>query len=63
MKKIVLAVAMIAFVGSAVLIAGGDKEKDKKACTKSADACCAKKKSGTADASKTTDKKTEVAPK
>ncbi len=60
MKKIVLAAALFAFVGSSLVIAGGDKEKDKKACSKK-ESCCSKKKDASCD--KKADKKTEETPK
>lgn len=61
MKKIILAAALLAFVGSAALIAGGDKEKEKKSCSKEK-SCCSKSKASCEKKSGTEEKKTEEKP-
>lgn len=45
MKKIILTVSLLAFVAGSYLVAGGDKDKEKKSCSKKESSCCSKSKS------------------
>ncbi|MDX2189640.1 MAG: hypothetical protein SFY32_07235 [Bacteroidota bacterium] len=61
MKKVLIALSLVSFLGTTALIAGNDKEK--KACsTSDKKSCCHKKKDASCGDKKTDEKKTEEKP-
>ena len=63
MKKLAIALSLVSFLGATALIAGDDKNKEKKACSESEKkSCCSKASKNKSCEKKDTEKKAEEKP-